>query len=438
VPGRQAKKTDVAEPAHHHHGLAAEQPPATLAHRRRDRRMHAMSALSALAIGVLVAPQGPATQPVIEASAPRSQPLTSRSLTSLSAQRLAECNAGADRGLRWLADRQGEAGAWTSIVGHKQSDHYVELDRGLPVAGQRATGRGHPGVTALCGLAFLSGGHMPDRGAYGQTVQRAIDYLIAHTHENGMVTDSGTRMYSHAFATLFLAEVYGMAGGQPVRDALQRSVNLIVDCQNRYGGWRYNAFDQNVDLSVTVCQLQALRAARNIGIKVPNDTIERALAYVIKSRVSSSGYGGYRSRGRRGGIGGQFYYKIYGRGRYSKPNEFAINAAALTALSSAGNYDPDLHDPTLDFLQDQYPQVAGYYGRHFYYWYGNYYACQAFFQTGGGRFRSYYERLTDDLLAEQRPNGRWRNDVGPGDEFSTAIACLLLQLPRQYLPIFQR
>ena len=395
----------------------------------------------------LLAPQEQ-TQPAVEASAPQrkqpslpdaaSQPRTSRPLTALSPEELAACTTAANRGLEWLAAQQGEAGAWTSIVGHKQGDHYVELDLGLPVEGQRATQRGHVGVTALCGMAFLAGGHMPDRGSYGKVVQRTIDYLVAQTRENGMVTDSGTRMYSHAFATLFLAEVYGMAGGQPVRDALQRSVNLIIDTQNRYGGWRYNAFDQGVDLSVTVCQLQALRAARNIGIKVPTETIRRALDYVIKSRVGNSGYSGYRSRRGRSRTGGQFYYKIYGRGRYSKPNEYAINAAALTALSSAGNYDPELHEPTLDFLQDQYPQIAAYYGRHYYFWYGNYYACQAFFQTGGGGFRNYYTRLTNDLLTGQQADGRWRNDVGPGDEFSTAVACLLLQLPRQYLPIFQR
>ena len=29
-------------------------------------------------------------------------------------------------------------------------------------------------------------------------------------------------------------------------------------------------------------------------------------------------------------------------------------------------------------------------------------------------------------------------DVGPGDEFATAMACLILQIPDSFLPIFQR
>lgn len=346
---------------------------------------------------------------------------------ALEAEALRRCSEAAARGLKWLAARQTDSGAFPAVVGHKMQNDYVELTNALSVREQRAQGRGHLGVTALCGMAFLAGGQLPDRGEHGGAVQRTIDYVLAHSSENGFLTDAGTRMYSHAFATLFLAEVYGMAGGADCKLALERAVNLIVDCQNQYGGWRYNPFDRETDLSVTVCQLQALRAARNIGIKVPDDTVDRAVAYVQKSQV----------RGRHRG-GGQFHYKIYGRGAYDKSDEYAINAAALTALASAGVYDKDLHEPTLDFLEREYGFVSDRYGRHYFFWYGNYYACQAFFQTGGSRFRRYYERLSQDLLAMQRSDGSWANETGPGDEFSTAIACLLLQLPQQYLPIFQR
>ncbi|MBX3463093.1 MAG: terpene cyclase/mutase family protein [Planctomycetes bacterium] len=331
------------------------------------------------------------------------------------------------RGLRWLADEQSPAGCWTGHVGHKQMDDYVLLPQALSVDGQRRHGHGHLGVSALCGLAFLAGGHLPDRGPYAATVARTLDYVVGCGLENGFLTDAGTRMYSHAFATLFLAEVEGMAATPTARVALERAVNLIVDCQNAHGGWRYNPFDRDSDLSVTVCQLQALRAARNIGIRVPIGTVERALAYVRQSRVE------------RGPTRGLFYYKIHGRGAYQKDQEYAINAAALTALTSGGIHDDDLADPVLDFLQRGYAQVAAPHTRsHYYFWYGNYYAAQAFYQHGGSRWRQFFARLADDLVASQRPDGRWRNDVGPGDAFATAVACLLLQLPKQYLPILQR
>ena len=42
------------------------------------------------------------------------------------------------------------------------------------------------------------------------------------------------------------------------------------------------------------------------------------------------------------------------------------------------------------------------------------------------------------MLDSQQGDGRWRCRVGPGDAFGTATATLILQIPLQYLPIFQR
>ena len=283
------------------------------------------------------------------------------------ARRREEVDRSVDLGLQWLTAEQEESGAWTGVVGHKQGNSYLELAIGMSVSRQRADGHGHMGVTSLAGLAFLAGGHLPRRGRYGDVIEKTLDYVLDHVAENGVISDSGTRMYSHAFATLFLAEIYGMAGSTRIKAALERAVNIIVDCQNQYGAWRYNAFSREADLSVTVCQLQALRAARNIGIQVPRDTIDRAVEYVKLSRNPA---------GRSAGL---YYYKIYGRSAKSKNHEYAINAAALTALLSAGIYEEQLHTPALSFLAREYPYIAG---DHFYYWYGNYYAAQAFFHFG--------------------------------------------------------
>ncbi len=364
-------------------------------------------------------PQNGASSPTSEAPPAASDAWFSRTQADAA-------GAAADRGLAWLAAQQTEAGCWTGYVGHKMMDNYELLGTGLTLEAQRRLGRGHLGVTALCGMAFLAGGHLPDRGPHAKVVQRTLDYVVRTSQENGFLTDAGTRMYEHAFATLFLAEVYGMAQSETAKGALERAVNLIVDTQNQYGGWRYNPFDRETDLSVTVCQVQALRAARNIGIRVPVETIDRAIAYVQASRV------------KRGRTKGLFYYKIQGRGAYDKDSEYAINAAALTALSSAGIHDDDIRDPVLEFLLRDYGNVADYYRTHFYFWYGNYYAAQAFYQAGGPRLQSYFGRLCADLLAGQQGDGRWQNDTGPGDEFGTAVACILLQMPKQYLPIFQR
>jgi hypothetical protein len=328
-----------------------------------------------------------------------------------------------DRGLQWLVAHQQDGGGWLGDVGHKQEDSYLVL---RSTGQQRLTGSAHVGVSALAGLAFLATGHVPDRGDHGTVVRRTLDYVMRCVAENGYVADSGTNMYSHAFATLFLAEVYGVSRDPRARDALDRAIVLIVDCQNSLGAWRYYPFTPEADLSVTVCQLQALRAARNNGIRVPRQAIDRAVRYVESSRIDN------------GWDRGLFTYKIQGPSAFRKNREYAVNAAASTTLYSAGVHDEKLHGPVLEFLADEYPQIASYYSDHFYFWYGNLYASQAFFQAGGERFEGFYPRLCADLLRLQADDGRWINRVGPGDEFATAVACLILALPQQYLPIFQR
>jgi hypothetical protein len=329
----------------------------------------------------------------------------------------------AQAGLAWLAAGQQPSGGWTGIVGHKQNDDYLVL---TTVEAQRLRNTAHVGVSALVGIAFLANGHLPDRGPYGAVVRRTVDYVIGCVAENGFVTDSGTRMYSHAFATLFLAQVYGTVPEATVRGALERAVHLIVDSQNALGAWRYNLFSKDADLSVTVCQLQALRAARNVGIQVPKSTIDAAVDYVRRSRVS------------RGPDRGLFSYKIAGRGAFEKNDQYAINAAALTSLFTAGVHDPEIYEPVLRFLDEQYPRMVRWYGDHYFFWYGSFYAAQAHFQAGGSQFAAYHARIGADLMRMQTDSGRWLGSVGPGDEFATAVACTILAIPQQYLPIFQR
>ncbi|MHC5063735.1 MAG: prenyltransferase/squalene oxidase repeat-containing protein, partial [Planctomycetota bacterium] len=291
---------------------------------------------------------------------------------------------------------------------------------------------GHVGVTALGGMAFLAGGHLPGRGEYGEVVQRATDALLASVQDSGLITASGTRMYSHAFATLFLAEVYGMSADPEIREGLEKATHIIIDIQNSHGAWRYNAFSRDSDLSVTVCQLQALRAARNIGIRVPRATIDRAVEYVRACQVPA---------GRAKGL---YYYSIHGRRAYRKTDHYSIQAAAVTSLLSAGIYERELIEPVLDFLIEEMPYITDHYPHHYYFWYGNYYACQVFFHADGllqeGVFDRYYRHIRQHLLRDQQADGRWLNPMseGPGDAFGTAVACILLQVPKQYLPIFQR
>ncbi len=106
--------------------------------------------------------------------------------------------------------------------------------------------RGNIAVTSLAALAMMAGGHQPGRNIYGDNVTRALRYVLDLADPRGyLVSRDGQShgpMYGHGFGVLFLSEVYGMVAEKALRerlqDTLKRSVKLIVDSQNKEGGWR--------------------------------------------------------------------------------------------------------------------------------------------------------------------------------------------------------
>jgi hypothetical protein len=340
--------------------------------------------------------------------------------------------AAVERALEWLALHQNPDGSWSGDVGFKLNQNYEVTARNQP----------HVGVTALAGMAFLAAGQVPGRGAYDETIARATDFVLSCVQEDGYIRAHETRMYSHAFSTLFLAEVYGMTERQDVREKLQSAVDFIVDAQNREGAWRYEPHAVESDMSIAVCQLNALRGARNVGIRVPRSTIDRARLYVQRSYVT-------RDEGQMD----EYYRSDRGSFKYQATrntrSSFALTAAGLAALHNSGTYGAELLGPdgkpidlnaSADFLTDNFDVVSGdsRYKWHYFYWYGHYYATQALYVVGGKSWAWYYPRLRDELVGGQRADGSWPCTYGPGSAFSTAVGAIILSLPFGYLPIFQR
>ncbi|MEQ8846507.1 prenyltransferase/squalene oxidase repeat-containing protein [Botrimarina sp.] len=281
----------------------------------------------------------------------------------------------------------------------------------------RRMGR-NPAIVALGGMAFLASGSTPDRGPYGENIERCVDFLCEHTLPSGFIAVDGATshgpMYGHGFATLFLAEAYGMSPRDDLRDKLTSAVQLIVAAQNPEGGWRYQPTPTDADISVTICQIMALRAARNAGIHVPSATVERCIDYVKRCQTADGGFG-YTTQDKR--------------------SQFPRSAAGVVALYSAGVYEGDALDAGLAYLDRQLPVGArANRGGHFYY--GHYYAVQAMWQAGGGRWATWYPAIRDLLVRSQGIDGSWQDGNGPA--YATAMACVILQTPNNVVPIFQR
>ena len=308
-----------------------------------------------------------------------------------------EMTRSVERGLAYLASSQNEDGSF----------------------GRGRYGR-HVGIASLAALAFMADGNLPGRGRYGEQVTRALEFVLANKSESGLLAAESTTgpMYGHGFATLFLGEIYGMnPNDSRVRDALVRAIDLILNSQNDEGGWRYNPVPYDADVSVTICQVMAMRSARNAGIKIPKDTIDRAVRYV---RDCQNADGGFR------------YMRQPGSSAWPRA------AAGVASLFYAGVYEDDSIERGLEYLSSN-SMIANTGGPQMqaHYFYGQYYATQAMYLAGGDRWEQWWSRVRDELIAMQSDDGSWI-DHQAGESYATAMALIVLQMPNRYLPIFQR
>lgn len=274
-------------------------------------------------------------------------------------------------------------------------------------------------VVSLGGLAFLSRGHMPNRGPYGKYVSRLVDFVLQHAQQNGLIAvpDESVRgvMYGHGFAALFLAQVYGATRQREVRPALKNAIDLIVSTQNDEGGWRYGPTKKDADISVTVCQTMALRAARNAGFFVPGQTIAQARAYV---RNLQNDDGGFR------------YVTADGQSAYPR------TGAAVVALASLGVKQNELFVAASRYLMENIPKDSEYAGNP-HYFYGQYYAAHALWQVGGDHWSNWYSQVSELLLRRQLTSGEWE-DESICNEYATSMACLILTMPKNFLPLLRK
>jgi len=331
----------------------------------------------------------------------------------------AKCVQCIDNGINYLVKTQRADGSWLNSGGYGT----------YPAA-----------MTALAGLSLMAGGSTAETGPYSRNVTRAMNYLIrvAKSQNDGLISGPGSEgrsMYGHGFGMLFLAQCYGTEldrdTGKDLREVLDKAVAVTVGSQSdlgaqssHAGGWIYTPSGQGDEGSVTVTQLQALRACRNAGIKVPKSTIDRAVAYLKSCQMGDGG----------------ICYSAASRGS-SRP---AISAAAIACFYAAGVYDrqtggagaeAEMVEKLVNYVRGQVGAESSSWGGH--YFYTHLYLAQAWYQRGGKDWQDYYPHIRDRLMKMQSPDGSWNGD-NVGTTYGTAIATIILQLPYNYLPIYQK
>jgi hypothetical protein len=304
-----------------------------------------------------------------------------------------EARRAIERGLAYLASRQAPDGSFEGPMG------------------------ANTGVASFALLAFLATGTVPERGARGGKVARGIDFVLGQAGPSGLISNprqgSGNGpMYEHAMSALLLAEAWGPYRRPGLLDALRRAADLIIASQNDQGGWRYDPRPADADISVTVMQLVALRAAKGAGLRVPRRTFEGAVAYVKSCARPSGGF---------------LYQPGFGSEGYAR------TAAGTAALLAGGDHEsPEVLGGLRYLLERKDPRLRGDDHLH----YALYYAAQAMAQAPDPRpWKAWFPPVRDELVSLQAADGSWEGEAGP--IYGTAMSILALSVPYRYLPVYQ-
>ena len=349
----------------------------------------------------------------------------------------AQIEAAVSQSLRWLVAQQQPGGEWGAVSKYNRTWHGRKWTSSMG-RDQRAAR-----LTSLALLAFLAHGETPQSAEFGDSVQRAIEYLLAQQHpETGLFVPLADKrpeksgedlgVYSHAQATYALAEAYALTRAPMLKRPVERGIQVILDGQLADGAWG-NWYEQNIaDASATSWQIQALKAAVAAGIQL--DGLEQGL------------------RRAAGGVaqlykGDVIWY--YRKGEALKtPREGGpiMSGAMVLSLQLLGLQNNSMVQAGLRYMNDfgvtewntAWENPINKSLPATYEWYYN---TQAVFQRGGSRWKTWNAAFAPMLLAHQNPEGWWlgiRQEPGEEQIYSTGLCALALQVYYRILPTFQQ
>ena len=328
---------------------------------------------------------------------------------------------------RYKTDRDGAVDKGLAYLAARQAPD------GKPLAGSFMTsdnpaGQGNPGITSLGVMAFLSKGHTPGTGPYGEVINRGIDFVISTL--NPATNTFGTSMYVHCISTLMISEVSGMVDPERQRKidlVLPRAMGVIVRAQRvpkpaaHAGGWRYSPNSTDSDLSLTGWAVMALRSGRLNGAAIAKESVDRATEFILRCRMPDGGFC-YQP----GGVDGSGMVRT---------------GIAVLCLELSGQHGHPAAIAGGEFIlrKQGIPNDVTTVGGRFYY--GMYYCSQAMFQLGGKYWESWAPWMYNTLIKRQRSDGSWPVEAGyeyTGTVYSTSMAVLAMTVSCRQLPIYQR
>ncbi|MEO1528361.1 MAG: squalene--hopene cyclase [Planctomycetota bacterium] len=299
---------------------------------------------------------------------------------------------------------------------------YLEAKQNSEGTWEAGEGNG-PGTTALAVLAFLASGEDPNFGPYREIIRSGLRHIISK--QSATTGYMGPSMYHHGFATLALCEAYGVVDDEDLfrgstaknqrglGEAVELAVRAALTAQRRngFGGWRYSPGASDADTSVSGSVMMGLLAARNAGFEIPDESVDRAIAY-FERMTARNGVVGYSSVSDGNG------------------ESMARSSIVNLVLSIAGRKDLPAYTSTKTYIvaNRDAPAIWPEYAR--------YYQAQALFQCDVEAWRAWNAGVIRTLKTKQKDDGSFEGDLGVTN--STSMNLLTLAVNFRFLPIYER
>ena len=350
------------------------------------------------------------------------------------------------RSLRWLKARQQADGSW---------------------GGQKIA------MTGLGVLTLLAHGEKPgdpDSPEFGDTVQKALEFLIANQMPDGRFKGMDGNQYAHPIAAYALCEAYGMTRNPNVKLAAEKALAPIIKGQHPTGGWTYK-LDPNPEKDATHGAVgkyrddtsfmgwcaQALKAAKLSDIRA--DGLDKAIKLSVKgfkANAHKDGGFGYTGAG-RGGLTsvGTLCMQLLGAGNEPEVKKslnlmtaWAPSFSSMAALEELAAQGIKLEDAKAKVVAKLGDDEKMFYNASAQYYY--YYATQCKFHEGGKQWDNWNKAMKPryvgaqiiekdaytDAAGKPQDIGYWKNVDAHSDRpvMDTCLAALQLMVYYRYLP----
>lgn len=313
-------------------------------------------------------------------------------------ERGAQTEAAVNKALQWLQARQEADGSWA--------------------------GQDRVAMTGLAVLTYLAHGEVPGNAPYGDTVTRALKYLLSRQDAKGVFSPN---VYAHAIATYALAEALTMTRIVDLQVPLDRGVRVIVEGQQSGGGFDYGyRKGERFDTSVSGWQIQALKAALIAGVATPElaDALTAAARFLQRDAFALDGSG--------------FVYDGKPGIQSDRGGRASMTGVGTLCLQMMGQGTTPQARTGLRLLQDQrleWPATGK--GNV----YAGYYITQAKFQgPSKDEWLRWNRQMQQSLLARQKADGHWeQGDHDSGTHvYTTTLCALMLEVYYRYLPTYAK